>query len=166
MKHATAYVAYGRCFGDDPEVTADDSPDAWSHECLSTIEDDDPELLMSFVMAAADACRSVQDIAFLAAGPVENLIIRFGPQVIDRIERLATASAKFTYLLSGVWGGSHADPEVWARVGRLVGLGARIDNDGRGPWDGRPVSVLSHADAEALLISESVTGIAKAIGLI
>lgn len=165
-KLATAYLAYGRCFGDTAAGDPDQSPDAWSGDCVFEIEQEHPDHLFRFVIAAADACATVEDVAYLAAGAVENMIVQHGPYVIDRIERLATTSAKFTYLLSGVWGGSRTDPEVWARVGKAVGLTARIDGDGRGPWDGKPVTVLSHSDAEALLKSESVTAIAKALDLI
>lgn len=165
-KLAKAYLGYGRCFGSDPVGNPDQSPDTWSSDCVSEIEQDYPDLLLHFVIAAADHCETVEDVAYLAAGPVENMIVRHGPNVIDRIERLAASSAKFAYLLSGVWGGSQADPKVWARVGKVVGSAARIDSDGRGPWDGKPVSVLTRQDAEALLKSESVAGIAKALGLI
>ncbi len=42
-------------------------------------------------------------ISILAAGPLEDLIGRHGPQFIDRIETESRRNPKFRHLLGGVW---------------------------------------------------------------
>ncbi len=51
----------------------------------------------------------------LCAGPVENLLVANGEQLIDEIAAYARKNASFATLLRGIWRGSMTD-EVWARV--------------------------------------------------
>ena len=60
----------------------------------------------------------VEALAFIAAGPLEDLICKAGPTFIDRIEREAKFNAQFGRLLTGVWPG-RADPSVRERVVRF-----------------------------------------------
>ena len=53
--------------------------------------------------------------AVLAAGPLEDLLARIGPIVIDRVEQRAAPDPDFRDLLGGVWRSSMS-PEFWARV--------------------------------------------------
>ena len=50
----------------------------------------------------------------LAAGPLEDLIEKWGPAYIERIESEARKNPAFRNLLGGVWRSS--TPEVWARI--------------------------------------------------
>ena len=54
-------------------------------------------------------------IAVLAAGPLENLLVRHGAQFIDRVEQESRENAEFRYLLGGVWSSS-IPWAVWHRV--------------------------------------------------
>lgn len=66
-----------------------------------------------------------QVLGMLAAGPLEDLIHYWGPNFIDRIERLARDDVQFRNLLSGVWESS--SPEIWSRIQRAA--------SGQGPID-------------------------------
>ena len=124
---------------------------SWATDCAFDIEQDHPSLLFDLVLASIDACETLEDAAYIAAGPVENMVVKHGPRLIGRIEALASVSPKFRYVLSGIWSQSGSvDPEVWERIGRVVAQGGRMSDDGRGPWDGKPVTVLSDEDALAL----------------
>lgn len=57
-------------------------------------------------------------LAYIAAGPLEDLVCKAGPAFIDRIEHEAKFNHQFARMLTGVWGRS-ADPAVWARVIRF-----------------------------------------------
>ena len=75
------------------------------------------DFLWEVVLAIA---RSEQDVApevlaVVAAGPLEDLVCKVGPDFIDRIEREAKFNRKFGYLLTGVWPAG-ATPEVHERV--------------------------------------------------
>jgi hypothetical protein len=138
----------------------------WASDCAFEIEENHPDELFALTLVAMDLCRDLEDAAFIAAGLVENMLVKHGPELIDAIEAMAAASAKFRYILSGAWSqNGSVDPDVWERVGRAVAQGARMSDDARGPWDGRAVTVLDD-DAALGLLRESVTGAALEIGLI
>jgi hypothetical protein len=58
-------------------------------------------------------------INVLAAGPLEDLIDKCGPEFIDRIEAEARGDPAFRHLLGGVWKSS--TDAVWARVEKARG---------------------------------------------
>ena len=73
------------------------------------------ELLWRFILAAYKRNLPDKVIAVLAAGPVEDLLAKEGPDFIDRVETLARQDPKFNYLLGGVWRNTMTD-DVWQRV--------------------------------------------------
>jgi hypothetical protein len=164
-KVAVALVAHGRTFADDFEGDAEAARETtdWVSDCEFEVTEDHPDLLLGLTVAAIDACETLQDAAYVAAGPLENAVVKHGPLLIDKIEALAKRSAKFRYFLSAIWGERNTDPKVWARVCKAVGNKGRMDTDGRGPWDGEPVTVLEIDDALALLKSERVSDAAKGL---
>ncbi|MGQ0836764.1 MAG: DUF6869 domain-containing protein [Gammaproteobacteria bacterium] len=54
----------------------------------------------------------------LAAGPLEDLLVNHGPQIIERIEQQARLDPSFAALLGGVWKNDIRD-DVWTRVEQL-----------------------------------------------
>ena len=60
-----------------------------------------------------------QVISMLAAGPLEDLINKWGASFIERIELKARQEPDFRHVLGGVW--QCRSPEVWARISRLRG---------------------------------------------
>ncbi|HHL31133.1 MAG TPA: hypothetical protein ENJ41_01015 [Oceanospirillales bacterium] len=54
-------------------------------------------------------------ISILAAGPMEDLLLKAGEQYIDDIKELARKYPKFNYLLGGVWQ-NYISADVWMRV--------------------------------------------------
>lgn len=166
-KIAREYVRGGHAYGGDKIDQQLSDETRWASECADEITQRHPDLALPLVIAAIDACETLEDAAYVAAGITENMVVRQGPHVIGDIERLASRSAKFRYILSGIWSqGGSVDKRVWERIGIAVARGGRMSNDGRGPWDGKPVTVLDEAAALALLREESVGDIARALGLI
>lgn len=123
----------------------------WASDCAFEIEEHHADLVLALVIAAMDACETVEDAAYVAAGVVETMVVKHGATLIDSIELLASHSPKFRFILSGIWSQNSVAPEIWARIGRAVGGGGRMSDDGRGPWDGNPVTVLSDDDAREVL---------------
>jgi len=158
-------VAHGRTFADDftgdAEATRADLE--WAIDCEFEITEDYPHLLLPLTVAAIDACEHQKDLAFVAAGLLENSVVKHGPVLIGKIESVASASAKFRFVLSAIWGERNADPEVWKRVCKAVGHSGLMDTEGRGPSDGQPVSVLSDAEILALIKRESVAEAAASL---
>jgi hypothetical protein len=165
-KVAQAVVLCGRTFAEDGEVLDAGARElhAWANDCAYEIEQDYPHLLMPLIVATMDACETPRDAAYIAAGPLENAVVKHGPVLIDKIEALAARSPKFRYFLSAIWGERSADPAVWARVSSAVGSVGVMDTDGRGPAGVDNVTVLTEAEA-TLLMRERVSDAAKGVVL-
>ncbi len=167
-KVGRAIVASGRAYDGETGGVVDEALRAaneWASSCEREILENHPDLLWPLIVAAIDACETPADAGFVAAGLVENAVGGRGPQLIAGIEALGERSGKFRYVLSGIWGERSTDPDVWRRIGIVVGRGGRMSADGRGPWDGKPVTVLDEDEAIALM-REHVTPTARSLGLI
>lgn len=141
-KVALALRDYGRLFDGDEVVGREEDPprtkvvddtDAWAFDCVCELVEDSPDLAVDFVLRALAFCETNQDVAVLAAGPLEELLKAHGAKVIRSIEVEAEKSARFRLLLSGVWGKPHIDPAVWRRVKAAVRKGPWLDLDPRTP---------------------------------
>jgi hypothetical protein len=91
----------------------------WAHEVLDEICSRRPLDCLHIVVQIAEHDRSDFIAANLAAGPVEDLLSRHGPDVIEAVERQARGDENFRTLLSGVWR-STIEEAVWERVQALV----------------------------------------------
>jgi len=106
---ADAYLAYAQHQSDATRWAADVVFDI-TFECRW-------EELWNVLLAIArrEEQIDVQALAFIAAGPLEDLICKAGPSFIDRVEREAKFNKQFGRLLTGVWL-RHADSAVRERV--------------------------------------------------
>ena len=87
-----------------------------------------PEDTWEIILGILAQAPSDRALGSLAAGPLEDLLSRHGPSIIERVEREAHHNPAFASLLGGVW--QHTMPdEIWARVTTVW--------DRRG-WDGIP----------------------------
>ena len=73
------------------------------------------EHLWRFITTVYKRDLSDTAIGVLAAGPLEDLLAKQGPEFIERVEELARKDPKFNHLLGGVWRNSMT-VEVWERV--------------------------------------------------
>jgi hypothetical protein len=162
-KVGTAVVLHGRTFEVDGENLDPARRDehAWAADCAFEVEQDFPHLLMPLTVAAMDACETPRDATYVAAGLLEGAVIKHGPLLIGEIEALAKHSAKFRYFLSALWGQMRTDPDVWARVCVAVGSHGLMDDDARCPSAGHPVTVLTDAEARALLKTRIADKVAR-----
>lgn len=165
-----AIVARGRTFRDedDDETAAPPviDPSDWITDCEYELVQDHPAMILPLIVSAIDACETPSDAAYVAAGLIENALVKHGTLLIGDIERLAGLSPKVPYVLSGVWSQSGGiTPSVWKRLGQAIGSHGRMSDDAREANDGSPVTVLSDADA-TLLMSERLGPAAIAAGLI
>jgi len=74
-----------------------------------------PERVWEFILEVYKRELDERVTSVLAAGPVEDLLVHFGPQYIDRVETLAKEDPNFNYLLGGVWKNAMTD-DVWNLV--------------------------------------------------
>jgi hypothetical protein len=74
-----------------------------------------PEAVWQAVLRIMQRELTDEQISDLAAGPVEDLLVHYGAQFIDRIEAEAERSPAFAHVLGGVWR-SDTPLEIWQRV--------------------------------------------------
>ena len=76
---------------------------------------ENPEAVWLAVLRIVQRELTEDQVALLAAGPVEDLLARYGTQFIERIEAEAKRSPAFAHLLGGVWR-QDMPPGIWQRV--------------------------------------------------
>jgi hypothetical protein len=79
-----------------------------------------PEVAGQAIVALSRQALTEEQIAVLAAGPLEDLLAYHGTAFIDRVEKEARVYPAFRHLLGGVWRSSIAEP-VWHRVEAIRG---------------------------------------------
>src|SRR5688572_11040337 len=89
--------------------------DFWAHEAMREFCDIDPDLAWEVLGMIVERVKEPALLACLAAGPLEDLIVNHGRDIIDKIERYAAASARFRETLVGVWR-RDIPQDVWARI--------------------------------------------------
>lgn len=112
---------------DDPsEEALREHPDAWTYALSDALCETHPDIAFDLVRDLIRICASPDDIALVAAGPLEDLIVQHGPDLIAAIEQEAAGSDRFRFALSGVWQ-RDANPFVWARVEAARANGPDLD---------------------------------------
>lgn len=112
------------------QYTADDAPErgplwpAWV--AVDTMIRESPEEAWRFVLAAMNLDSSMFLLSNLAAGPLEELLVYHGSEIIERVELEAKANPNFALLLGGVWKSEISD-EVWRRVELAANRSAWIE---------------------------------------
>ncbi|GKY87820.1 DUF6869 domain-containing protein [Sinisalibacter aestuarii] len=110
---ATRFLAYTRA--GDGETVPEGHPDAWTYALFDDLTRAHPALALAALRATLAACASPEDVAMVAAGPLEDLIAENGAAVIGEIEALAASAPRFAYALTGVWQ-RETPPLLWARI--------------------------------------------------
>ncbi|MEZ5769343.1 MAG: hypothetical protein R3D80_17970 [Paracoccaceae bacterium] len=128
---AARFLAYLRA-GDDDTPAPVDHPDAWTFALMDDLTRDHPALGLAATCAALAACETPEDVALIAAGPLEDLLKANGAEVIGEIETLAARAPRLGYALTGVWPPEQGAALLWARVRALTTEVAALD-------DGAPV---------------------------
>jgi hypothetical protein len=85
-----------------------------------------PDIQWQFILAAIRFAESDGELAHIAAGPIECLLGRYGPEFIDRIEQRAQRDSKLVRAMARVWRHLMTD-DVWRRV-------EAIQSRVHGPW--------------------------------
>jgi hypothetical protein len=102
---------------DAPEGPApQEHPEFWTFALIFDLAREAPDLCLDVIVAALPLCRSPEEVALVAAGPLEDVIAANGPAVIDRIETLAPVNARLRFALTGVWPQGSAGTPLWHRI--------------------------------------------------
>ncbi|TCP42972.1 DUF6869 domain-containing protein [Rhodovulum marinum] len=108
---------------DDPAA----HPLVWTYALFSELAEGAPALAFDAFLACLARCETAEEVAFLAAGPLEDLIAGNGAAVIGRIEAEAAENPRMRFALSGVWPPDGGPALLWARVRAARGSGPDID---------------------------------------
>ena len=101
IRHASR-AAHGDISGEDA--------DQWTFEMYFNplvLGDGDqapePELALNIVVELVERAPDDESLAYVAAGPLEGLVVDHGERLIDRIESLAKERPKFQKALAGIF---------------------------------------------------------------
>ncbi len=75
---------------------------------------ENPEAAWIAILKILERDLTTDQMALLAAGPLENLLAQHGAAFIDRVEEQAKNSSRFNHLLGGVWR-QDMPAEIWSR---------------------------------------------------
>ncbi|MDU9048584.1 MAG: hypothetical protein Q3M30_07015 [Candidatus Electrothrix sp. Rat3] len=70
---------------------------------VDTLVNNDPKNALELLATIIDCCKNNKELAYVAAGPLENLFVYHGYAIIDKIKEKADCSEKMQLALSGVW---------------------------------------------------------------
>src|SRR5690348_6338642 len=76
---------------------------------------EEPEVAWPAILQILEQELTEDQMAVLAAGPLEELLSVHCPQFIDRVEGEAARNPRFNHLLGGVWK-NEMEPDIWQRV--------------------------------------------------
>jgi hypothetical protein len=88
----------------------------WAFEEACELLSRDPERLWRIALRLIQQAPDDAALAYVAAGPLEDLLAFHGPTFIQRVEDLARRDSRFLLALAGVWGQVRLSPEIRARV--------------------------------------------------
>jgi len=94
----------------------------WTFDLWIDAAENDPELCWRLILAVLAKDPDEHVIAALAAGPMEDLLTKHGPDFIARVEDAAT-NPRVRQMLAGVWRNGISQ-EIWDRVLKARGATA------------------------------------------
>jgi hypothetical protein len=90
----------------------------WAIRCFSRICLYDPDKAWDLILKILKEDDSQEIMNSLAAGPLENLLGKYGKELMDRVKKEAISNEKFNYLLGGVWQNT-IDGEIWNEIEKI-----------------------------------------------
>ena len=103
-----------------------DSEDAWTFDLMSDLVQTQPALAFEAILQTLALCADAEQVSYLAAGPMEDLLVDHGTDFIAPVEQQAKLSARVRFLLSGVWK-RDMNPMLWARIEAARAPGPDMD---------------------------------------
>jgi hypothetical protein len=123
VDRAEVIEAYWRHYRQSTSDVRADRLDAdesfWAWEAVYQSVDDPDDDVMALLSALADAAPDVDALAYLGAGPIENLLYRHAARFGDEVEAAARRDEKFRTALRCAWFDNRVDPQLAARLRRF-----------------------------------------------
>jgi hypothetical protein len=93
---------------------------SWVFGLVDHVCTDDPPRAIELIRSLVSEAKDDEELAYIGAGPLEDLLRRRGPAAIGLIEAEAAADRRFRFALAGVWP-SERNPDVWKRWSMALG---------------------------------------------
>jgi Family of unknown function (DUF6869) len=93
---------------------------------LDSLVTDEPERAWPVICKVIQQISDDDILAYVAAGPLEDILVHHPHAFIDRVEALARQDAHFRRTVSGVWAWNSLPPEIRRRLDALLGDEPRL----------------------------------------
>lgn len=90
---------------------------AWAANQIAVLTWKEPDTAWEAILGILARDHSERVMENLAGGPLEDLLVKHGPDVIERVEAEAQRNPRFAGILGGVWKNA-MDDAVWDRLQR------------------------------------------------
>ena len=124
-RFAARFLGYLRAGGDDEEANPEHA-DFWTYALFDELARAQPALCLAAIRASLAEAREPEEVALIAAGPLEDLLAAQGAAMIGAVEALAEAAPRFRYALTGVWPREEGPALFWARI-KALATGPALD---------------------------------------
>jgi len=92
----------------------------WACDALDALVKNDPDAAWPLIVEIVNDAADDPTLAYIAAGPLEELIVLHSSAVIDRIESTAATNGQLRRALSGVWLQGNVPSQVFERLAVLI----------------------------------------------
>lgn len=92
----------------------------WATELMVHLTEDEPGVAWDLIVDLVERAPDDDALGWVAAGPLEGLLCKHGPDFIDPVEVLARDDERFRKCLAGVGGLGEMEPDVYARMRRAA----------------------------------------------
>ena len=75
----------------------------WAYNALDELIATDPKIAFEVIVAIFNKTENEFVLENLAAGPMEDLLVRHGNEIICDVEKFTVTEPKFSHLLAGIW---------------------------------------------------------------
>ena len=93
----------------------------WAFEELDDLISTHPERAWLITLEMISRTTDQAALAYIAVGPLEDILAYHGEIFIERIENLARKDPHFCLAVCGVWGQSRFKPAIYDRIQKLLG---------------------------------------------
>lgn len=91
----------------------------WAYDKLDDLITINPKLALEIIIVIFNKTNDEFVLDNLAAGPLENLLVRHGNEIITDIEKYTLAHPKFSDVLAGIWSNG-INASVLAKINSLL----------------------------------------------
>jgi len=92
----------------------------WACDALDALVKNDPDAAWPLIVEIVNDAADDPTLAYIAAGPLEELIVLHSSAVIDRIESTAATNGQLRRALGGVWVQGNVPSQVFERLAALT----------------------------------------------